>query len=233
MMIFTNTWYWLLVVTGGMVYRADGQADDTMSALGVIAQYPGGDSQLAVHTVVVNRFGSMCPVSTIVHTVSSSNSQTASVFTSQIANHATSQIVSHIAATTTSTSSATAASTTLIPTPAPNQFPTSCATTPVCPALDKYACLDASGQIYGIFCNTTFTGLAAFPPRKLRPRTFATDLESCLAICDEEGGCHGVSYGFAGPSEQNCVLFGSLTATKALNGSIAARRIPSYGGDSW
>ncbi|KAK5134742.1 hypothetical protein LTR08_006117 [Meristemomyces frigidus] len=215
-MAFTDTWLWLFLATAAMLSRqTSAQADGMTSALDVI-------DPAAVQTIIVNRYGSMCPA------------PTAALSTAPFATLPTPQATGLSTSQTTSTDLSTTAAASAIQSPSASTFPTQpftlCSVTPVCPTLDTDACLDASNQAYGISCNTTFTGLIAFPPRKLRPRTFAMDLEACLAICDLEGGCQGVSYGFSGPAEQNCLLYGSVTGTTAENGSIAARKITAYGG---
>ena len=42
-----------------------------------------------------------------------------------------------------------------------------------------------------------------------------------MAICDLEGGCHGVTYD---KTNSNCLLYGSFTGMQAQVDSVAARK---------
>lgn len=166
----------------------------------LIADVPNGMQLPSVQTVSVNRYGSMCPAPSISTSTST-----------------------HMAPSTPTTASATLTRPWISGSPAPYSNFTRC-TDPVCPALNNKACRDAAGKTYGISCNATLSGPIVFPPR-LRPRTYAADFTACLAICDREGGCHGVSYSRIG---SNCLLYGEVTGTQPQNWSIAARRLDTY-----
>lgn len=194
---FTNPSSMLLIILT-LCHHTAGGVDHGPSEQGSIGEDSGALYGLSFHTVTVNRYGSMC------------SAPTASLPTSQ---------ASSPPHTGTMSNTSTAAT----QTPAPYSTFTTCID-PVCPALNNDACLDVGGQTYGISCDTTFSGLVAFPLRH-RPRAFTSTFTACLASCDAEGGCHGVSYSDIGSS---CLLFGSINGTKAQSGSTAARRIPKY-----
>jgi len=149
-----------------------------------------------VSTITVNRFGSVCHA-------------------------ATKSPFPPVSSLGTETTTNTPSHSTAAPRPATS---TQCSN-PVCPHLDRAACLDINGQAYGITCNAVLTGPIMYPAAatgKLRPRTYASTFTECLAICDREGGgCHGVSW-----SRSNCLLYGAVVGVRSHhNGSVAATRI--------
>jgi len=170
---------------------------ETIPSLAIGNALPDGHERLYIETIAVDRFGSVCPAPT---PQASPPASTKSVHT---------------------TVSASASATQAWGSQTPIPFTTySHCNDPVCPFLNNDACIDASGQTYGISCNATLTGLIMFPPGQLRPRTYAATFAECLSICDRAGGCGGVSW-----SQSNCLLYGSVTGVQSQNGSIAARRI--------
>ncbi|KAK5739504.1 hypothetical protein LTR17_005193 [Elasticomyces elasticus] len=199
-----------------------------------------------IETIAVNRFGSMChPRSSVpTHSTSSASSPSIPSFTSSPPS---------ISTLSTSSSNTASSSVSAIPTPQPYGTNTRC-TDPVCPLLDHDACLSVQGSTYGIICDSALTGLQAFPPRAKRDDGSESDSESdveaegetglqkrkytptftaCLGLCDLMGGCHGVSWSpqIDGSAGGNCLVYGGVTGVVAgRNGTIAARRLATYGG---
>ncbi|KAK5683355.1 hypothetical protein LTS10_004886 [Elasticomyces elasticus] len=211
------------------------------------AQYavPAADGA-TIETIAVNRFGSMCHPRSSAPTHSTSSASSLSIPSSTSSPPLTSTLSSSSSRTTSSTVSAT-------PTPQPYGTNTRC-TDPVCPLLDHDACLSVQGSTYGIICDSALTGLQAFPPRAkrddgsefesdadveaegergLQKRKYTPTFTACLGLCDLMGGCHGVSWSpqIDGSVGGNCLVYGGVTGVVAgRNGTIAARRLATYGG---
>ncbi|KAK3621338.1 hypothetical protein LTR56_022874 [Elasticomyces elasticus] len=193
-------------------------------------------------TIAVDRFGSMCHPrnSAPTHSTSSASSHSGSSSTSSP------PLTSTLSSSSIRTTSSTVPTT---PTPQPYGTNTRC-TDPVCPLLDHDACLSVQGSTYGIICDSALTGLQAFPPRAkrddgsdsesesegetgLQKRKYTPTFTACLGLCDLMGGCHGVSWSpqIDGSVGGNCLVYGGVTGVVAgRNGTIAARRLATYGG---
>ncbi|KAK1067530.1 hypothetical protein LTR74_006391 [Friedmanniomyces endolithicus] len=177
--------------------------------------------------IAVNRFGSMCQPGTTASTPSLAIPLPISSGT------APSSSSSYF---TTSGSGAPSTSISSTSTPFPPTTRTQC-TDPVCPLLDHDVCVDAAGSTYGIICNSTLTGLVAFPPtlmqkrgEDLRPREYKQTFTACLAVCDQMGGgCRGVSWSEQSGGGGDCLVYGGVTGVEGRNGSVAARRLATYG----
>ncbi|TKA81604.1 hypothetical protein B0A55_03560 [Friedmanniomyces simplex] len=185
-------------------------------------------NELVTEVIAVNRFGSMCP-----------SLSTAAPISSVISPQPIVPLNTNIPSFAASAPASTSTSST--PTALSYTTPTHC-TDPVCPLLDHDACIDAAGSTYGIICDSTLTGLVAFPPTpprqkrggKLQPREYTSTFTACLALCDQMGGgCRGVSWseqGVGDGSGGNCLVYGGVTGVEGVNGTIAARRLVTYGG---
>ncbi|KAK1065520.1 hypothetical protein LTR12_004017 [Friedmanniomyces endolithicus] len=182
---------------------------------------------ILTEVIAVNRFGSMCPPSTTASTPSLAIPQ-------QISSATTASVGSSYFTTSVSGTPSTSISSTSSPLPPTTR--TQC-TDPVCPLLDHGVCVDAAGSTYGIICDSTLTGLVAFPPavkqkrdETLHPREYTLTFTACLAVCDQMGGgCRGVSWSEQSGGGGDCLVYGGVTGVEGRNGTVAARRLATYG----
>lgn len=123
-----------------------------------------------------------------------------------------------------------------------NVFPTIAAVTPacsdsICPGLDKQTCVDATGVVYGVLCDTRFSGIEITNSGKAKEmmmmmvkgraageveaRSYTGSFEECVEFCDQFDAlsCPGVAY-----LQGSCNMFDTITGTFAQAGGIAALR---------
>ncbi|KAK0928462.1 hypothetical protein LTR57_002657 [Friedmanniomyces endolithicus] len=182
---------------------------------------------ILTEVIAVDRFGSMCPPSTTAETPNLAIPQQISSATtpSSGSSYFTTSVSGPPSTSTSSTSS-----------PLPPTSRTQC-TDPVCPILDHEVCVDAAGSTYGIICDSTLTGLVAFPPALkkkrgdgLHPREYTLTFMACLAVCDQMGGgCRGVSWSEQSGGGGDCLVYGGIAGVEGRNGTVAARRLATYG----
>ncbi|KAK3071362.1 hypothetical protein LTR53_008767 [Teratosphaeriaceae sp. CCFEE 6253] len=107
----------------------------------------------------------------------------------------------------------------------------------MCPALDGEYCVDAAGDMYGVLCNTRFSGTVITNSGKLRlrerdpsdveeelgKRAYSGTFDNCADFCDSyddpSAPCTGVAY-----HNGYCMSYDTITGTFTQAGGIAAVR---------
>lgn len=96
----------------------------------------------------------------------------------------------------------------------------------MCPAANGYSCIDSDDVVYGVLCNTRFSGevITNSGKRMLMDkskRDYSGTFDNCVGFCDtySKGQCLGVNY-----QGGYCMSYASITGTFNAVGEIAAIR---------
>lgn len=106
----------------------------------------------------------------------------------------------------------------------------------MCPGINGKSCKDSNGDVYGILCDTHFSGIVITASGKkerdassvedwgvaaVEERDYAGTFDNCASFCDYSNGCTGVDFNARG----FCRAYsGSIDGSYASPGQIAAIR---------
>ena len=93
-----------------------------------------------------------------------------------------------------------------------------------CPSDDSGRCVDLEDVVYGILCNTRFSGTVITTSGKLavkEKRAYTGSFEGCTEFCDayNKTECTGVAY-----ADGECMAYDTITGTFSDPGLAAIRQ---------
>lgn len=94
----------------------------------------------------------------------------------------------------------------------------------LCPGLHGGTCVDSMGNVYGVLCDTRFSGIIIDSTGRKRgkeKRFYTDDLDACLTLCDQfdKNNCAGAAF-----QNGQCQMYDTITGTFVAVGDVAAIR---------